>query len=116
MGRVCTKCEELKPLSEFHKDKHARGGYTVQCKLCRNTRHQEYRKETNYEKDHEHKAKVRSNPDFVKEEYKKHTEWGRKNAKKLAEQEAKRRNKETPEDRKIRLQKMKLYQRKIKYR
>jgi hypothetical protein len=33
--RACTKCEEIKPLEEFHKTKKGRFGHTSVCKVCR---------------------------------------------------------------------------------
>jgi hypothetical protein len=32
--KQCTKCEETKNISEFHKNKDGRGGYRSQCKIC----------------------------------------------------------------------------------
>lgn len=32
--RTCNKCKSSKPLSEFHKDKKATGGYRYACKPC----------------------------------------------------------------------------------
>lgn len=33
--RGCTKCNEVKPTSEFHKHAMCKGGYNSVCKLCR---------------------------------------------------------------------------------
>lgn len=33
--RVCSKCGQEKPLSEFHKDKTSKDGYRRECKGCR---------------------------------------------------------------------------------
>lgn len=32
--KTCTKCEGIKPLSEFHLDKGARDGHSSSCKVC----------------------------------------------------------------------------------
>ena len=34
--KICTKCDEVKPLDEFHKDKRAKDGYRGDCKVCKN--------------------------------------------------------------------------------
>ena len=49
-------------------------------------------------------------------EYKKHTEYTRKNSKKFADYMKKRRLEETPEEKKIRLDKMRVKGRKYKYK
>ena len=33
-GKVCTKCKEHKPLSEFNKHKTMKDGLNYQCKSC----------------------------------------------------------------------------------
>ena len=33
--KTCSKCGDDKPLSEFHKDKHTKDGYTSSCISCR---------------------------------------------------------------------------------
>lgn len=33
--RVCKRCEQLKPLSEFGKDRHMTDGISTRCKLCK---------------------------------------------------------------------------------
>lgn len=32
--KKCSKCKQVKPLSDFAKDKHSGSGYCYQCKLC----------------------------------------------------------------------------------
>jgi gas vesicle protein len=34
--RICTKCEENKPITDFHKDTKGAGGYATRCKICKN--------------------------------------------------------------------------------
>ena len=34
MNKICTKCGEDKPLSEFSKDKNRHDGYKYNCKVC----------------------------------------------------------------------------------
>ena len=52
--KTCNKCNQTKPLTEFHKDKNTKDGFRQQCKECVNeyyqknkecisTRHKEYR-------------------------------------------------------------------------
>jgi len=36
-NQLCSKCSCEKPLSEFHKDKYKKSGYTSQCRQCRIT-------------------------------------------------------------------------------
>lgn len=115
-GKFCTNCERWKELTEFHRDKYTRDGYTYHCKQCRNDYHQDYRVKTNYEKDREWKHEVRSSESYRKMEYKKHTEYTRKNSKKFADYMKKRRLEETPEEKKIRLDKMRVKGRKYKYK
>lgn len=114
--KFCNKCDTWKDIREFHRDKYSTDGYTYHCKECRNTHHQEYREKTNSEKDIEYKKEVRSNKNYVKNEYRKHTEWQRKNAEKLAKYEKMRRDTETKIERSIRLAKMRLSGRRRKYR
>lgn len=39
----CTKCGELKPLSEFYKDSYQKSGYRPSCKICSNKQNYEYK-------------------------------------------------------------------------
>ena len=32
--RKCNRCEEVKELTEFFRDRHAKGGYGYACKVC----------------------------------------------------------------------------------
>ncbi len=41
--KVCTKCDETKPLSEFSKRGKGRGGYNSRCKACRLEYYRAYR-------------------------------------------------------------------------
>ena len=58
-GRVCNKCREYKLRDKFARSKVWVKGYTSICKECRNKKHQEYRMNWGYEKDHEYKRKTR---------------------------------------------------------
>lgn len=40
--KVCCKCGEEKPVTEFHKDKNSSDGYTYACKSCRNAKYNQY--------------------------------------------------------------------------
>jgi hypothetical protein len=37
--KTCSKCRTLKPLTEFHRDKHRKQGVANACKVCRAARH-----------------------------------------------------------------------------
>jgi len=41
----CSKCKEVKPVSEFYKDRSRPDGYMYSCKACRKVRYAEYREE-----------------------------------------------------------------------
>ena len=34
MKKECSKCNNIKPLDEFHKNKGSKDGYRSKCKLC----------------------------------------------------------------------------------
>ena len=36
MSKICSKCKQLKPLTQFSKDNHAKSGYRSHCKKCKN--------------------------------------------------------------------------------
>ena len=62
----CTKCGELKPLTEFYRQKTGRGGYRADCKACLAARAKQW-----YRRNREHaiaqvKAWQQANPDRVK--------------------------------------------------
>lgn len=54
-GKVCTKCEQWKPLSDFHKEKRCPDGFRPDCKSCR----QAYNKQ-HYANNKEHFKEVRA--------------------------------------------------------
>lgn len=66
--KICLKCGEEKPLSEYFKRKKSKDGYETRCKECRLKRHHEYvieNKETIKEKDRQrdklpHRKKAKS--------------------------------------------------------
>jgi 5-methylcytosine-specific restriction endonuclease McrA len=41
-GKICNKCGEWKPVSEFHRHSKARDGYKADCKSCRNAMSRAY--------------------------------------------------------------------------
>ena len=41
--KTCSKCKEVKPLDEFHKQKKAKDGRQSECGACANERMKEYR-------------------------------------------------------------------------
>lgn len=40
--KTCPKCKQEKSVSEFHRDKNRKDGYTSLCKSCKKGYHQEY--------------------------------------------------------------------------
>ena len=57
--RVCTKCWEYKERDKFAKSVSWVNKHTCNCKECRNKMKADYRKRTQYAKDHEYKIKKR---------------------------------------------------------
>lgn len=41
--KQCSKCEQIKNLSKFHKDSHSKDGHTFQCSDCRNLDNKNWR-------------------------------------------------------------------------
>lgn len=58
--RVCSRCKKLKAWNEFARNKEWINWYTCNCKECRNEMKAEYRKRTQYAKDHEYKKNKRN--------------------------------------------------------
>ena len=58
--RVCSRCKKLKAWNEFARNKEWINWYTCNCKECRNEMKADYRKKTNYSKDHEYKKNKRN--------------------------------------------------------
>jgi predicted GIY-YIG superfamily endonuclease len=46
--KKCTKCGEIKPVSEFTKNKNTKDGLHCWCKACKNAAHGKYRKTKKY--------------------------------------------------------------------
>jgi galactose-1-phosphate uridylyltransferase len=42
--RICSKCRQEKPLSEFYKNKKEHGGHSYLCKLCERAYRQNYKR------------------------------------------------------------------------
>lgn len=59
-GKVCTNCDNYKPLSKFYNDKRASDGKTSQCKECRKRNVKKWQKK-NPEKVKKYKKKWRQN-------------------------------------------------------
>ena len=51
MEKVCSKCKEVKPLTEFVKRKRNKSGVGSRCNICANKQNQEYRKKVGYKDD-----------------------------------------------------------------
>lgn len=43
ISKRCSKCKEIKPLSEFHNNRTRRDGHNAECKLCCNKYGKKYR-------------------------------------------------------------------------
>lgn len=56
--KTCSKCKEVKPLSEFHKRNTSKCGYKSECKVCRNATNKQYKKD-NEIKELEYRSKNR---------------------------------------------------------
>lgn len=48
--KVCTNCKQLRPLSEFWRDRSKKHGYSARCKPCKTAIFNRYRKERGYDK------------------------------------------------------------------
>ena len=82
----CSKCDKIKPLSDFHKDKSKKSGYKSQCKSCLDT-----------EEKREYSRKYReSHKEYYKE---KHAEYRARNREKIKEDTRLRRLKNPSETR-----------------
>lgn len=46
-GKVCSKCDTWKPLTEYHKDASVKNGFTSQCRSCRKEYQESYRQTDN---------------------------------------------------------------------
>ena len=72
--KVCSSCNESKPCSEFHKNKHSKDGFYNKCKKCKSEYGKKYRLE-NKEIIKQRKKKYRDeNKDKIKEYSKKYYE------------------------------------------
>jgi len=56
--KICTGCNEAKPLAEFYRDKRGRGGHVAECKACKRARCRKW-KEDNPERHAEHQRAYR---------------------------------------------------------
>ena len=72
--KKCTKCGEIKPHSEFHKDKSRKDGYATSCKSCRKKYHENNKEKRKvYFKEYHEKHKEERNK-YFKEYNEKHKE------------------------------------------
>lgn len=79
---MCTKCKEIKPLTEFYKEKRRPVGFQSICKKCHSLRSKQYYKD-NIVKFKEYNSEYYQNnkskfPDYVKD-------WRSRNAEKVRE-------------------------------
>ncbi|MEK4970667.1 hypothetical protein MKX29_23985 [Cytobacillus sp. FSL R7-0696] len=86
VARLCTKCDEIKELANFSKDKRKLGGVRSYCKGCESKRSRKYREE-NREKIAERNRKYREeNREKIAESQRKYYE---ENREKIAERHSK---------------------------
>lgn len=48
--KTCTRCNEAKPLDQFHRDKRRVSGREARCKACKTELHRAYRKANGYDR------------------------------------------------------------------
>lgn len=76
MRKICNKCEVEKELSEFHKRKKSRDGFSHTCKECVNSKNRERHKEHKYQQGRRDRySRNRDDQDFIlksKERSRKH--------------------------------------------
>ena len=80
--KKCTKCGEIKPHSEFHKDKSRKDGYATSCKSCRKKYYENNKEERKaYFKEHNKKyyekhreEKIKYFKEYNKKYHEKHKE------------------------------------------
>jgi 5-methylcytosine-specific restriction endonuclease McrA len=70
--KTCTKCNKLKPFSEFVKSKHNKGGYYPSCKECKNKQGKKYRQANKEKLAENNKDYYQRNKENVNEKQKKH--------------------------------------------
>ena len=88
MNKKCTKCGEVKPLSEFHKNKRNKDGAYSYCKLCSNEAVRKWQAEhPEYAREYWRKWYA-ENREKVREKYRK---WYAENLEQQRERERKRR-------------------------
>jgi len=102
--KVCNKCGEIKPLTDYHKSKATKDGYAYMCKECSNTATNKWRKNNpdkakqhhdkwrkkNLDNQRQYSAKWRkNNPDKVKKYVDKHCAKLRESTKERREMEIK---------------------------
>ena len=103
IGRECSKCWQFKEWNLFANDKSNKYWYTCNCLECRNKMKKEYRKSYMWKiKDNNYKIIKRADPNYRKQEYKKHNEYVQKNKDKLKEKNRYKDNKKEVQKRKIR--------------
>jgi hypothetical protein len=74
LSKVCSKCQETKPLSEFHKDKSKKDGLRKECKECRSRYSQQYHKQNKEKINEYNKHWATENEDWLKNYYKNYRE------------------------------------------
>ena len=72
--KQCTKCREVKPLSEFHRDRKKKDGLTPSCKICNCSRARGHHKTAPPSSEQRRKEKLKTryktSPEFIDSLYK----------------------------------------------
>jgi 5-methylcytosine-specific restriction endonuclease McrA len=79
--RTCTKCEAIKPLTEFHPRPEVSSGLRRDCKTCVNTANREYARRNKEQASLQQKAWRDRNPERVRKNI---TTWAKSNPDKRA--------------------------------
>jgi hypothetical protein len=80
--RLCSKCRELKPGSDFYVNRNRRDGLTVICKACSAQTHKDNRERRNERARERARQKYAENPEFFRE---KSRQWRVENPDKVVE-------------------------------
>lgn len=81
VGKECTRCDEWKPLSEFHVRRDGLGKVRADCKVCTNLRNHNYYEENKEKKKGYNKKYYEENKEQIKEDTKKYREANKEWAK-----------------------------------
>lgn len=69
LTKTCTKCNELKSIDEFYKDKRNKDGYRYTCKQCDKEYKKTYYKDNIENYRHAYNEFIKRNPTYRKDYY-----------------------------------------------